>query len=427
MNPEECRTLEDVKEHWPRPLQERTGAPTLLGGISVYFDFDWRAEIGHPRMTFLGGKRLAREVRDGCPAEKKACLLLTIQDDIDEGPLVTDDEHYIVVTQIRRYRQYKPTKRAVGYFADDSGLNAVTAARRALRRVTDDHELDEVLATSITTGRLVRWAANDPERTAVLQNALAALQTAFAVDDQEITDSQDTFKVDAILGSVRGIMKAAEAGAIERLADELTSTRQGRKATSGAMSKRLPIRIQDLREAAREFRELLSRPGVTEPELQAHIERRPLLLGFRYAEVLPAHQIPRGKVDFVVRRHDGYHDLVELKRPDNQIVRHLGGNTKHPSSYALSPELAQALAQAHLYREWLAITPDSTLKDQYDLHRVRIPRVTIVIGLRSSLPTPEAATILDQLNLTLHRMEVMPYDMLARRAEIESDNLAIFA
>ena len=152
-------------------------------------------------MTFRGGKRLAQEVNDGCPAEKEACLLLTIQDDMDEGPLLTEDEHYIVVTQIRKYRQYKPTKRAVGYFADDSGLNAVAAARRALRRVTDDHELDGVLATSITTARLVRWAANDPERTAVLENALAALQTAFAVDDHEITHSQDMFKVDAILAA----------------------------------------------------------------------------------------------------------------------------------------------------------------------------------------------------------------------------------
>lgn len=370
---------------------------------------------------------MAQEVMDGCPAEKKACLLLTIQDDIDEGPLLTEDEHYIVVTQIRRYQKYKPTKRAVGYFADDSGLNAVTAARRALKRVTDDRELDEVLAASITTERLVRWASDNAGRIAVLENALVRLKEALSIGDYEPSGSPGVTEEAVLFPAIRRIMQAAEAGVIEELANELTSTQQGREAASGAMSKRLPVRIQDLRDTAREFRELMSRPGVTEPELQQYIEKKPLLLGFRYAKVMPARQIPRGKVDFMVRRHDGYHDLLELKRPDHKIILHHGGDPGHPSSYSLSKELAQALAQVHLYREWLAITPDSVLESQYRLQRARNPRVTIVIGLESSLPTPEAGTILDQLNLTLHRMEIMPYDSLARRAETESEKLAMFA
>ena len=427
MNREEYRTLEDIKERWQLPLRERTGAPLLLGGIGVYFDFEWRQVIGHNRTAFRRGKSLAQEVKDGCPAGKKPCLLLTVRNDVDEGPLLTEDEHYIVVTQIRRYQKYKPTKRAVGYFADDSGLNAVIAARRALNRVTDDRGLDEVLATSITTERLVRWAADNVGRIAVLENALTRLKEALPMGDDEPSGFPGVRGETILFPAIRRIMMAAEAGVIEKLAHELTSTPQGREAASGAMSKRLSVRIQDLRDTAREFRELLSRPGVTEPELQEYIEEKPLLLGFRYAQVLPAHKIPRGKVDFMVRRHDGYHDLLELKRPDCKIVRFLGGDPTHPSSYSLSSELAQALAQAHLYREWLAITPDSTMKAQYAIERVRNPRVTIVIGLRSSLPTPEAGMILDQLNLTLHRMEVMPYDMLARRAEIESANLTVFA
>ena len=427
MNPEEYRTLADIRENWQPALLERTGAPTLLRGISVYFDFEWQSVIGHNRATFPGGKRLAQEVKEGCPAGKKPCLLLTIQEDMEEGPLLTEDEHYIVVTQIQRYQRYKPTKRAVGYFADDSGLNAVTAARRALRRVTDDHQLDEVLATSITSERLVRWAADNATRIAVLENALTSLREAFPIGDDQPLGLLDDEEEVVLFPAIRRIMQAAEAGVIEKLANELTSTPQGREAASGAMSKRLAVRIQDLRKTAREFRELLSRPGVTEPELQEYIEDNPFLLGFRYAQVLPAHKIPRGKVDFMVRRHDGYHDLLELKRPDCKIVRFLGGDQTHPSSYSLSSELAQALAQAHLYREWLAITPDSAMKAQYGVERVRNPRVTIIIGLRSALPTPEAGTILDQLNLTLHRMEIIPYDVLADRAEIESDNLAVFA
>ncbi len=59
MNREEYRTLADIKENWQPALQERTGAPMLLGGISVYFDFEWRHVIGHNRTAFRRGKSLA--------------------------------------------------------------------------------------------------------------------------------------------------------------------------------------------------------------------------------------------------------------------------------------------------------------------------------------------------------------------------------
>lgn len=402
MNQDHYESLEDIKSKWQPKLHERAGAPTLLGGIDVYHDFDWYHVLGHNRAAFRNGKCLAKEVMDACPPERHPCLLLTARYDVEEGPLSTNDQTYVVVTNIHQYRKHASKNPALGYFAGRSGLNTVAAARRARRRVGDDLELDEILATTISTERLVRWAADNAERVAILEDALTTLNTALAPSDYELPLLQDGVREDSLLPVIRGIMHAAEAGVIKEIAKELTSTPQGRKAASGALSDRLPVRIKDLADAARRFRELLSKPGINEPDLQKHIERTPLLLGLGYAKVLPAHKIPRGQVDFMVRRHDGYHDLLELKRQDHQIVIYNGKDPKHPSSYSLSSELARALAQVHLYREWLAITPDSTMKAQYGVDRVRNPRVTIVIGLRSELPTDEARTILDQLNLTLH-------------------------
>ena len=427
MKQEEYGTLANIKASWRPRLREKIGAPTLLGGLDVYYDFDWHSVIGHNRAAFRKGKNLAQQVKDGCPSDKIPCLLLTTRDDVEKGPLPTDDDNYVVVAQIQDYRRYTSANPALSYFAGKSGLNTVTAARRARKRVADDRELDDILASTITAERLVRWGVRNAKRIRILESALATIKASGQYDDYDTSSFREEAREDNLLPALKHIMQAAEEGLIERIANELTSTPRGREAASGALSDRLSVRIRDLRDTAREFRKLLSEPGVKERDLQKYIEKKPLLLGLGCARVLPAQSIPRGKVDFMVRRHDGRHDLLELKSRDNQIVRYLGGNPKRPSSYSLSAELAQALAQVHLYREWLAITPDSAMNDLFNLRRARNPRVMIVIGLKSLLPTKEAGTILDQLNLTLHRMEVMPYDMLARRAEIESRNLAVFA
>ena len=51
----------------------------------------------------------------------------------------------------------------------------------------------------------------------------------------------------------------------------------------------------------------------------------------------------------------------------------------------------------------------------YGLKRTRNPRILILIGKASSL-TPDRGCILEQLNLSLHRVEIIPYDLLAERA-----------
>ena len=398
-----------------------------MAGLDVHYDFDWRMVIGHGRTAFPNGKNLANEVRSGCPAVRTPCLLLTIQDDMDEGPIPTDDANNVVVIRIQKYLARASASPALSYLAGQSGLNVVAAARRARRAVSSDHELDEYLERTLTEAALVRWAGQNVDRIAMLQSVLAIYEASIPASEHDVARPRHAVR-QGDLSAIKSIMQAAESDVIERVAYELASTTLGRRAASRALADQLPARIEDIHKVAEEYRRLLSKPGTTETDLQEYIERKPQLLGLEYAQVLPGQAIPRGRVDFMVRRHDGYHDLLELKGPEDPIVvLHRGKDPSNPSSYSLAPKLAQALAQVQLYREWLAITPDSSMEKLYQVSFTRDPRVTIVIGRASALPNSTAGTILRQLNLTLHRMEVMPYDVLADRAVIQSKNLATFA
>ena len=179
-----------------------------------------------------------------------------------------------------------------------------------------------------------------------------------------------------------------------------------------------------MRVAARDYRNLLAKSDASETDFQEFIKENPLLLGLEYAEVMSRARFLSGELDFVVRRHDGYRDLLELKGPNEPIILFRGDVEKRPSAYSLAPKLAQALAQVQLYREWIA-TSSAENRDLYGV--TRDPRTTIVIGRDDRLPNETARKILRQLNVTLHRMRVLPYDILADRAEAQLANLAMFS
>jgi hypothetical protein len=82
--------------------------------------------------------------------------------------------------------------------------------------------------------------------------------------------------------------------------------------------------------------------------------------------------------------------------------------------------LARALAQAHLYRS--NIERMGELAEQYGLPDTRQPRVTILVGRAGDL-TETGVEILRQINLSLHRVEVLPYDLLGRRSEVWLGNV----
>ena len=96
------------------------------------------------------------------------------------------------------------------------------------------------------------------------------------------------------------------------------------------------------------------------------------------------------------------------------------GRPPSGSAYALGPALAKAIAQAHLYRSILDRSRE--LQTEYGLADSRQPRILILLGRSNDLSDLGRET-LRELNLSLHRVEVVPYDLLGLRTAGLLDNI----
>ncbi len=96
-------------------------------------------------------------------------------------------------------------------------------------------------------------------------------------------------------------------------------------------------------------------------------------------------------------------------------MRHYTSLPPSPSNLTLSRGLADAIAQVHTYKETLTTSAHS-LEIEYGIRNTQFPRLIIVAG-RSSALDDRRRRILRQLNLSLRRVDIVPYDVLGRRAE----------
>src|SRR4249919_1665571 len=87
---------------WDSPLKHRVGAATRLDSIDVYYDFDWNVYFSDGRAQFRNGQCLAQNIRARCPEGKTPALLLTDQDDADQGYRETP-HHLVFVLNLPRY------------------------------------------------------------------------------------------------------------------------------------------------------------------------------------------------------------------------------------------------------------------------------------------------------------------------------------
>ena len=410
---EHGRTLESVLDAWDPALSQRPGSPTRLAGLQVYYDFDWPGLIGHDTAQFRNGQDLAESVIEACPDGRTPCLLLTIDDDADDGPLHTDDLNYVFVVRIHRYLKEAYAGAAGSYLMRQFGVNSISMVREVRKAVADPRRQDEILELSADREGLTRWAERKAGRHAMLQ------EIGFARSFTSVAIGEDAPN----LGTVVGNWIESEGLDVARaVANELGRTPEGRRAI--AMVDPAPNLADDVEIAVEGYRELLTKQGASETDFHNYLRKHPLLLGLEYAEVMSRVKLAKAELDFVVRRHDGYRDVLELKGPGEPIIVFDGGEEAYPSAYSLAPKLARALAQVQLYKERIA----TSSRDDRELYGVtRDPRITIVIGRDSDLPNDTARKILRQLNVTLHRTRVLPYDILAKRAAAQLKSLLAYS
>jgi hypothetical protein len=410
--------------NWDRPLSYLKGSDVHLAGIDVYYDFDWFEMVGHRRRQFINGQCLAHVARTHCPAGKTAALVLTTED-VQPHPRENETHFYFVVNMREALNA--------------SGNAAETLYAKYLESEITRYAVFEELASNpemidavLTVERVAGWLEED-------ENRRAQLEAQMGDDARNESDSIDVGK---LVQSLRSLMDSdLDADLLAEVASAfgpgvdrehrlgvlraMTEDAPGRLATSEVLAERTAERVADARAAMEAYQALLDDPTVNETRMQEFIEKNLWLLGLDYAKMTPQQRLLSGSMDFVLERFDGFQDVLELKDPRDPIVivssHHASGAAPPPSAFSLSPALALALGQVHSYRDRLTRYADATA-ELVGLPLSRDPWLTIVIGRLDQL-AEHSRRVLTELNKSLHRVEVVPYDVLARRADAVLKNV----
>lgn len=407
---------------WDRQLYLRRGAARRLAGLDIYYDFRWLNVFRHNRAIFPRGQSLSDLVRRDCPEGKLPTLLLTERADVTASIHQTADR-YIVIVPIHDYLGNAGADAASTYYARLSARPLTQLASLADVNFSSA-EFNSFLDEHLTRDALTRWASESDERMNLLraisgdvegtlpENVVNVIRRLTIADPRvldEVVTYLDRFDGDTGLRS---------------LVARLTESADGRAVAAHVLAERLSERISDTRGQLDAYQELITSPTSNETAVQHFLELNPWIVGLPYVGARARVEIPRGEIDFVLDRYDGFFDIVELKGPDEAIIveRREAAAERPPaaSAYSIGRALSRALAQAHHYRAILDQSRE--LNEQYGLADSRQPRILILIGRSTDLGNP-SREILRQLNLSLHRVEVIPYDLLGRRTKGLLDNI----
>jgi len=405
---------------WERPLQHRRGGPTRLDGLDVYFDFDWLSVFPDRRMHFRNGQVLAKRVRGATPEGKRPVMLLTTIEDVEERAIETDTD-YIFVVNLPRYLEEASGDAAVSYLARNLGIGRLSEfadVRPAEVRAFLDLHLD--------ADRIAEWASSDDARIEAIRRIPGVQDEATAHGPIDVLNALQTLEeLDSAMVVAIAELLGPEVDSEDRLRllRALTDDSEGRYVTGEVLSQRTTDRLADARDAVADYSALLADTDASETDVQRFLEQNLWLLGLDYAAMRHRRPLPRGEMDFILERFDGFHDVLELKSPQDPIITGPAAADMPPSAsaYSLSPTLAGALAQVHVYRDILT-SEEGTIERLYGLQNTRDPRVIIVVGSSERLPD-HFRRVLRELNRSLHRVEIVPYDVLGERATAVLDNV----
>lgn len=415
---------------WNRSVNHRVGATTRLDGLDFFYDFDWSTQFPDRRAQFTNGQCLARFVREICPEGKKPVLLLTDQADAEEGPHETDAQ-FVYVVNLSRYRQTEGDA-ARSYLARGFGAG-ITQVAHLNQQLADagPAAAKAVIESQLELEHIAAWIEDEPQRKEQLRGLVTesegAVERASLAETIAALQSLGNLDADEIAAVTRLFGPDADREDRLELVRQITEDASGRYLTGEVLTERASDRIQDARNGIANYQALLDEPETTETDMQSFLEKKPnlWLLGLDYAVMRPRKAGVSGAMDFLLQRYDGFHDLLELKSPHDPIVTapdvDPGEGVPAPHEYALSRDLAQALAQAHAYRDRLSRYPEAA-EEFYGLPHTRDPRLIVVIGKAEALPE-HRQRLVGEFNKSLHRVEIVPYDVLTKRAEAVLKNV----
>lgn len=173
------------------------------------------------------------------------------------------------------------------------------------------------------------------------------------------------------------------------------------------------IRLSEMRSAVAELRSNLGSGEAGEQTYQEWCEKHCWAFGNSYVVRDEVRAISTGdNLDLLLPNViAGYRDIVELKRPDKEVLLY---DATH-KNYYFSADVSRAIGQCHRYLDILHQAAKDGLLDHKEVVAYH-PRATVVIG-RSHGWTDEQQRALHGLNRRLHGISVMTYDHLLAQGE----------
>jgi len=194
------------------------------------------------------------------------------------------------------------------------------------------------------------------------------------------------------------------------LVEHLASTELTHELTAAL---RGSIRLNEMRSAVAELRSRLGGGDTAEHTYQSWCEKHCWAFGNAYVVRDEVRAITTGdSIDLMLPNViAGYRDIVELKRPDMDVLLY----DKAHKNFYFSADVSKAVGQCHRYLDMLHDFADKGLLDHKEVVAYH-PRATIVIG-RSHDWTEEKQRALHGLNRRMHGITVMTYDHLLSQGE----------
>lgn len=173
------------------------------------------------------------------------------------------------------------------------------------------------------------------------------------------------------------------------------------------------IRLSEMQSAVSELRAKLDGGETAEAIYQEWCEKHSWAFGNAYVVRDDVREIsPGDHLDLLLPNViAGYRDIVELKRPDMDV---LNWDSTHRNYYFTS-EVSKAFGQCHRYLDVLHEEAASGLRDHPEIVAYH-PRATIVVG-RSADWDREKLKALHGLNRRLSGVSIMTYDQLLAQGE----------
>jgi hypothetical protein len=173
------------------------------------------------------------------------------------------------------------------------------------------------------------------------------------------------------------------------------------------------IRLREMRAAVSQLRILLDSGEALEERYQEWCKEHSWAFGNAYVRSDEVRDISTGDtIDLLLPTViSGYRDIVELKRPDREVLLY---DSAH-RNFFFSSHVSRALGQVHRYLDVLQEQAAKGLRDHPEIVAYH-PRATIIIG-RSQGWASEQLKALHGLNSRLSGVTVMTYDQLLAQGE----------